>query len=149
MFKKAVILFSIFAVSVSLGGCATTRRSSDLENQGLRNQVSVLESQLQSKDVEINGLKDQLNSQQLQAKEVPSTRRLKVIPEVKSRPNIRQIQKALKNAGYNPGTIDGRMGRETKDAIRAFQRANGLRADGKAGKSTWNLLKKYLYQKTK
>ena len=149
MFKRAVIFFSIFAVSVSLAGCATARRPKDFEIQGLRNQVSVLESQLQSKDEEINGLKDQLNSQQLRAKEVSPTRRLKVIPEAKSRPNIRQIQKALKNAGYNPGTIDGRMGRETKDSIRAFQRANGLRADGKAGKSTWKLLKKYLYQKTK
>ena len=149
MFKKAVILFSIFAVSVSLAGCATARRPKDFEVQGLRNQVSVLESQLQSKDEEINGLKDQLNSQQSQAKEVKPARRLKVIPETKSRPNIRQIQKALKNAGYNPGTLDGRMGRETKDAIRAFQRANGLRADGKAGKNTWKLLKKYLYQKTK
>ena len=148
MFKRAVIFFSIFAVSVSLAGCATARRPKDLEIQGLRNQVSVLESQLQSKDEEINGLKGQLNSQ-LQGKEVSSSRRVKVIPEAKYRPSIRQIQKALKNAGYNPGTIDGRMGRETKDAIRAFQRANGLRADGKAGKNTWELLKKYLYQKTK
>ena len=148
MFKRAVIFFSIFAVSVSLAGCATARRPKDLEIQGLRNQVSVLESQLQSKDEEINSLKGQLNSP-LQEKETSSSRRLKVIPEAKYRPNIRQIQKALKNAGYNPGTIDGRMGRETKDAIRAFQRANGLRADGKAGKNTWNLLKKYLYQKIK
>jgi len=148
MFKRGVIFFSIFAVSVSLAGCATARRPKDLEIQGLRNQVSVLESQLQSKDEEINNLKDQSNSQ-LQGKEVSSSRRVKVIPEAKYRPDIRQIQKALKNAGYNPGTMDGRMGRETKDAIRAFQRANGLRADGKVGKNTWNLLKKYLYQKTK
>ena len=149
MFKRAVIFFSMFALSISLAGCATARRSKDFEIQGLRNQVSVLESQLQSKDEEINSLKDQLNSQQLQARQVFPARKLKVIPEVKSRPNIKQIQKALKNAGYNPGTIDGRMGRETKDAIRAFQRANGLRADGKVGKNTWVLLEKYLYQKTK
>ena len=148
MFKRVVIFFSILAVSVSLAGCATARRPKDFEIQGLRNQVSVLESQLQSKDEEINSLKDQLNSQ-LQEKEVSSSRRVKVIAEAKYRPSIRQIQKALKNAGYNPGTIDGRMGRETKDAIRAFQRANGLSADGKAGKNTWKLLKKYLYQKTK
>ena len=148
MFKRGVIFFSILAVSVSLNGCATARRSKDFEIQGLRNQVSVLESQLQSKDEEINSLKDQLNSQ-LQEKEVLSSRRVKVIAEAKYRPSIRQIQKALKNAGYDPGTIDGRAGRETKDAIKAFQRANGLRADGKAGKNTWKLLKKYLYQKTK
>ena len=148
MFKREVIFFSVLAVSVSLAGCATTRRPKDFELQGLRNQVSVLESQLQSKDEEINSLKDQLNSPS-QEKELRSSKRIKVIPEAKYRPNIRQIQKALKNAGYNPGTMDGRMGRETKDAIRAFQRANGLRADGKAGKNTWKLLKKYLYQKTK
>jgi murein L,D-transpeptidase YcbB/YkuD len=148
MFKRGVVFFCILAVSVSLAGCATTRRPKEFEIQGLRNQVSVLESQLQSKDEEISSLKDQLNSQ-LQEKEISSSRRVKVIAEAKYRPSIRQIQKALKNAGYNPGTIDGRMGRETKDAIRAFQRANGLKADGKAGRNTWKLLKKYLYQKTK
>jgi g-D-glutamyl-meso-diaminopimelate peptidase len=73
----------------------------------------------------------------------------RVVPEVKSRPSAKHIQLALKNAGYNPGPVDGRMGRQTKDAIRAFQRGNNLTADGKVGKQTWGLLKEYLYKKVK
>jgi peptidoglycan hydrolase-like protein with peptidoglycan-binding domain len=71
------------------------------------------------------------------------------VVEIKSRPNIKQIQIALKNAGLEPGPIDGRMGRQTREAIRAFQRAHNLPADGKVGKLTWNLLSEYLYKKIK
>jgi peptidoglycan hydrolase-like protein with peptidoglycan-binding domain len=41
------------------------------------------------------------------------------------------------------------MGRQTREAIKAFQRAHNLAADGKVGKQTWALLKDYLYQKIK
>ncbi len=53
---------------------------------------------------------------------------------------IRQIQQALKVAGYDPGPADGRMGGRTKTAIRDFQTANGLQADGKVGPRTWSKL---------
>jgi len=69
--------------------------------------------------------------------------------EVKSRPKAKQIQLALKNAGYYSGAIDGKIGKVTKDAIKAFQRANNLIVDGKMGKKTWELLRKYLYLKVK
>jgi len=64
--------------------------------------------------------------------------------EVKSRPSVKQIQKALKNAGYNPGSIDGKFGRQTREAIKDYQRANNLKPDGKVGKKTWKSLRKYL-----
>jgi peptidoglycan hydrolase-like protein with peptidoglycan-binding domain len=73
----------------------------------------------------------------------------KYVAEIKSRPTARHIQIALKNDGYNPGSVDGRMGRQTRQAIREFQRANNLLVDGRVGKETWNLLKEYLYQKVK
>jgi peptidoglycan hydrolase-like protein with peptidoglycan-binding domain len=41
------------------------------------------------------------------------------------------------------------MGKGTRDAIKAFQKAHNLAADGKVGSQTWNLLKEYLYQKAK
>lgn len=55
----------------------------------------------------------------------------------------RQIQTALKNAGYDPGPIDGKMGVMTMSAIRNFQKANNLVADGKVGPRTWEILQKY------
>lgn len=39
---------------------------------------------------------------------------------------ITQIQKALKAAGYNPGPIDNIFGTQTKEALKAYQRAKGL-----------------------
>jgi len=57
---------------------------------------------------------------------------------------IKQIQSALKKAGFDPGPIDGKIGKKTKKAIRQFQKANGLKADGIVGKLTWVKLKKYL-----
>jgi peptidoglycan hydrolase-like protein with peptidoglycan-binding domain len=56
----------------------------------------------------------------------------------------RQIQTALKNAGYDPGTIDGKLGQKSKKAIKDFQTANGLKADGKVGPKTWSKLSTYL-----
>lgn len=53
---------------------------------------------------------------------------------------IKQVQLALKAAGYDPGPADGRMGARTKTAIRDFQVANGLQADGKVGSRTWSKL---------
>jgi peptidoglycan hydrolase-like protein with peptidoglycan-binding domain len=142
MRKKRIILMVLLAFAVSLSGCATAHKQKDMEMQGLRNQITVLEAQIQSKDEEINSLTDALNkAEQEKAPAKARVAKIKVIPEVKSRPNIRQIQIALKNAGYAPGTIDGKMGRQTKDAIRAFQRANNLPVDGKIGKKTWALLK--------
>ncbi len=58
----------------------------------------------------------------------------------------RQIQTALKNAGYDAGAIDGKIGAKTKKAIKDFQTANGLKADGKVGPKTWAKLSVYILQ---
>ena len=55
-----------------------------------------------------------------------------------------EIQKALKNAGYYSGTVDGKIGPGSREAIRSFQRDNGLTADGVCGKQTWSKLKAHL-----
>ena len=47
-----------------------------------------------------------------------------------------QIQKKLKNWGYYSGEIDGIYGSKTKSAVENFQRKNGLKIDGIAGKNT-------------
>ncbi|HPJ92925.1 MAG TPA: peptidoglycan-binding protein [Deltaproteobacteria bacterium] len=39
---------------------------------------------------------------------------------------IREVQNALKNAGHDPGPIDGIMGRLTRGAINSFQQEKGL-----------------------
>jgi hypothetical protein len=44
--------------------------------------------------------------------------------------DIRQAQEALKNQGHDPGPIDGVMGPQTRQALRAFQSSNGLKQTG-------------------
>lgn len=61
----------------------------------------------------------------------------------------KDIQIALKNAGFYNGAIDGKIGKKTKKAIREFQKSNGLKADGKVGPRTKELLLPYLKQETK
>jgi peptidoglycan hydrolase-like protein with peptidoglycan-binding domain len=56
----------------------------------------------------------------------------------------RDIQSALKGAGYYQGSVDGKIGPGTKDAIKAFQRDHGLNSDGVVGRQTWEKLKTYL-----
>ena len=59
------------------------------------------------------------------------------------KPSTRQIQQALKNAGFYQGSVDGKMGPKTREALREFQRIHGLKDDGVAGKLTWGKLKAY------
>lgn len=47
-----------------------------------------------------------------------------------------QIQTKLKRWGYYNGNVDGIYGSETQEAVRYFQRKNGLTVDGIAGPNT-------------
>lgn len=49
---------------------------------------------------------------------------------------VRNIQTRLKNWGYYTGSVDGIYGSKTLSAVKAFQRKNGLTADGVAGPAT-------------
>ncbi len=60
------------------------------------------------------------------------------------KPTVREIQTALKNAGFYAGVVDGKKGPLTKKAIEDFQRANNLGVDGKVGTKTWDVLSPHL-----
>lgn len=47
-----------------------------------------------------------------------------------SQQDVRQAQEALKNQGHDPGPVDGVMGSQTRQALRAFQSKNGLKQTG-------------------
>ena len=54
--------------------------------------------------------------------------------------DVYTLQARLFELGYYNGRIDGRYSSETTAAVKAFQKANGLGADGIAGKGTMNKL---------
>lgn len=53
---------------------------------------------------------------------------------------VRQIQTKLRRWGYYNGTVDGIFGTKTLEAVKFFQRKNGLVVDGIAGTKTLNAM---------
>ena len=55
------------------------------------------------------------------------------------------LQHALARAGYSPGAIDASYGPATTQAVKSFQQAHGLAADGVAGMQTLAALRHALH----
>ena len=53
---------------------------------------------------------------------------------------VKEVQRRLKQWGYYSGSVDGIFGSGTKKAVIAFQKKNGLTADGIVGKATYAAL---------
>ncbi|GAB4196895.1 MAG: hypothetical protein Fur006_44860 [Coleofasciculaceae cyanobacterium] len=51
-------------------------------------------------------------------------------------PEVERLQQELRRRGFNPGRVDGIFGPQTREAVRQFQRVNGLFPDGTAGRDT-------------
>jgi peptidoglycan hydrolase-like protein with peptidoglycan-binding domain len=139
-----MFLRSIFSAILILGlvGCATGKKGEATSSQAqeLQAKISDLEKQLQYKDEEIRDLEEKLSKGK-----VSETGEIVNASEVDiSKVTPKNIQSALKNAGFYGGTIDGKIGRKTKEAIKEFQKANELKSDGVVGKQTWSKLQKYL-----
>src|SRR3989338_3981071 len=112
-----VRLLFIMLFLFSLSGCVTTSKGTlKAENQQLSAQVSNMELQLRQKEEEIAGLE-----KELEAREKESTSWIKKADAGK--PSAKEIQAALKNAGFYNGPIDGSIGKNTKKAISGFQEA--------------------------
>ena len=60
--------------------------------------------------------------------------------ELKGDIRVHAVQLALNKLGYYNGNLDGSYGEQTADAVKKFQRAQGLGADGSAGPLTQPVL---------
>ncbi len=130
--KNYIFVVLGFVGIICLAGCATTRpgSSASLESRvsALESKVGMLESDTSSTaSVSMSSVSDMTD------KGVSADTMTK-----------KQIQKALKNAGYYDGVVDGKIGPQTRAAITEFQKNMELKADGIAGRNTKEKLLKYL-----
>ncbi|MCK9574128.1 MAG: peptidoglycan-binding protein [Candidatus Omnitrophica bacterium] len=134
------ILLSVIII-LALTGCATTKKTATGSGvEELQTKVSDLERQLQEKDDEVRDLEERLSKVKMfDSEEIVNAQEVDI-----SKVTPKRIQITLKNAGFYSGTIDGKIGKKTREAIKEFQKANGLKADGIVGKQTWYRLQKYL-----
>lgn len=116
-------------------GCSKKDERSQQEDSSML-ALSTLANQ--SEDVNVTSEKSSKIAQQTNAELLP------LPPEGPYKPSAFQIQRALKNAGYYTGKIDGKIGPLTRKAIEDFQKVNNLQVDGKVGPKTWKLLAPYL-----
>ncbi len=155
-------IFLLMVVSVFLAGCTTTREPSQLSQLEIK--VAQLERRVKDRDEEIEQLKydvkdlsaqyDGVESQQPVQEYYPPAKSMGSGAPVVSSGSPDEIirvpvaaqdaQQALKAAGYYDGAVDGKIGSKTKEAIKNFQQAHNLTADGIIGKRTWEELKLYL-----
>ena len=129
-------------IAILMAGCATTRaRRAETPETA---QIAALQSQLQAKDQELQDLHSQLESGQRSlsnnfASTTGSSDKMNLLRVAGVTPA--DVQTALLKAGFDPGPLDGRLGKKTRSAIKAFQKKSGLASDGVVGEKTWAALK--------
>ncbi|MEW6008332.1 MAG: peptidoglycan-binding domain-containing protein [Candidatus Omnitrophota bacterium] len=138
MKKITLIVFILFAFGIiSIAGCQKAEKQTVL-NETMESMEGVPPSITEeTPPVSLN-----------EVSAVAPTEKIQVSAQGFVMPTPEQIQTALKNAGFYTGTIDGKIGPKSKKAIKDFQSANGLVADGKVGKKTWAKLQAFLVAPT-
>ena len=150
------ILLPVCVLVLAMTGCATTKSKTSMDQLQVR--VVDLEQKLEEKDAEIVDLKYEVKDlasqiQSTKINEAPASS--PALASVGSRTGMDEgiikvgassldVQTALKNAGFYHGTVDGKIGQQTKKAIQAFQKSKNLTADGVVGKKTWEQLQAFL-----
>jgi len=148
---RKILLFAVVAVSAAFlaSGCSTVPKKMREEVSGIKSKVDTLESRVESVETKQAEAQALVSQQSQTIDELKSARERAVTNittrerPVKSRERTKDMQACLKNAGFYKGKIDGVKGKGTKNAIKEFQAANGLRCDGVMGPKTWEILSKY------
>lgn len=161
--KKMHLLFGVLALPVLISGCSTTggpRQSNAIDAQMgvLADEVTRLDqalqetrAQLQQEQARVAELESRIGGSRSSNEQAPAYSSASSVPYagVYRTPSgfelpATSVQQALKGAGFYNGEVDGKIGPDTREAVRNFQRENGLTPDGIIGKTTWNRLKAHL-----
>ena len=142
---------STFAALLTLGilalsGCASTQSARDI-NQ-MKTEIGMLDqrlSQMERANLGQTGSAAWPTESQPGASGIASSSEMTAVSTAAgTNPSKHNIQQALKNAGLYQGPVDGKIGPQTRAAIREFQKVNGLKVDGVVGRQTWDKLVMHL-----
>lgn len=86
------------------------------------------EVEMEARGAQKPGRMERTGAEETEGKDSPAERWTKQ--------DISKAQEALKNQGHDPGSIDGMMGPQTRQAISAFQKASGLKETGRLDAET-------------
>mgnify|MGYP003394283043 CR=1 FL=1 len=147
--KTGSLVLILFITVTVISGCATVR-SNRTPKVDPKVRVQQLEEELKQRDAEIMAMRDEMaqgasgysSTASSDYGSFSSKSSGLVSPSLSV--SVKSVQKALKSAGFYTGAIDGKGGPKTKEALKAFQRARGLKSDGVVGKKTWTALNRYL-----
>ena len=127
-----------------LARCAGQRSAQEINR--LKSDISLLDQRVGQ--LERSGMRDTASgewpAESASAASTPVTGVPTPTAAINAKPAKKEIQLALKNAGFYKGTVDGRLGPRTREAVRSFQQANGLKVDGVVGRQTWEKLFPFL-----
>lgn len=129
-------------------GCATSFTAKGREADSVTTQGASLESQIGTLNQRIEELTQRQETLETQMAARPSKQSEAVARAKAPALSTRQVQVALKAGGFYNGSVDGKPGPQTKEAVKAFQRSNGLHPDGVVGSRTATQLAKLLASNT-
>ena len=139
---KHYAVIGLMMGSLWMTGCATPSGNHAQETEALKNQVASLEMQVSDLNQRIEEMSpDSSSSKDFSGRPGRALSKTRAVSNTLS---TRQVQTALKTAGFYDGPVDGQWGRKTKKLVKAFQRAKGLTPDGRVGSQTAAALAKYL-----
>lgn len=161
MQNKYMSIGVVLPALLIFAGCASLApQKHDPQVAPMQERISQLESEVSVKTAELNELASALERQQQEKEKLLAAFEAKKgIPADLSESlqeeyrasleksyymSVIQLQMALRNSGFDPGIIDGKMGQSTRAALKEFQGANGLAADGILSRQTWEMLQEYL-----
>lgn len=142
--KRAVFIILGVAILSYLAGCGKKESAEQMQEPVSMEDLNKMNAQQPALDQKAPAAVEQAAPAVSAAIPQSEPKLENLPPSGPYKPSATEIQTALKNAGYYSGAVDGKAGPKTKKAVEEFQKANGLKADGKVGPKTWGLLSKHL-----
>ncbi len=135
--QRSVLTVTLLTLTLGLGGCGTTKQDRGLSGAGIGagagaivgavTGLTVLEAAaLGAAGGALAGI---LTDESQIDMGDPAWKKSQQADELSS--VVADVQSRLARRGYDPGPIDGVVGAQTRDAIRAWQRDSGMAVDGR------------------